>query len=163
MLTAKEARRIFSYDSITGILTWRISPSRKIKVGSVAGSKNAWGYLQVTFNRRNYRVHRVIMLMKNGCWPKHQVDHKNHIRTDNRIGNLKCVTRTENSRNAKRSSANRSGFTGVRWDENRNKWTAIIRVNNIQFNLGRFTSKKDAISARKAAEIKYKFHPNHGR
>ena len=29
--------------------------------------------------------------------------------------------------------------------------------------LGYFISKKDAIEARKNAEIKYGFHPNHGR
>ena len=41
------------------------------------------------------------------------VDHKNRDRTDNRIKNLRLITKAENARNAKKYKSNKSGITGV--------------------------------------------------
>lgn len=57
---------------------------------------------------------------------------------------------------------NKSGYHGVIWDLNNNNWRARIGVEGKTLNLGSFTDKQDAIAARKAAEVKYNFHSNHG-
>lgn len=44
----------------------------------------------------------------------------------------------------------------------KDKWQALIRVESRFINLGYFEDINDAIAARKEAEIKYNFHPNHG-
>lgn len=163
MLTAEEARRLFAYDPETGILTWKISPSKKMKAGDVAGSKNVNGYIQVMVKGKFYRVHRIIILIVTGCWPPDKVDHINHVPDDNRLENLRCVTFCENSRNMKASGANSSGYTGVNWHKCAKKWRAYICVNYKHIQLGSFTDLDDAIAARDAANIKYGFHPNHGR
>jgi len=58
---------------------------------------------------------------------------------------------------------NTSGVTGVYWNKRDRKWQAMIKVNNKQIHLGYFEGKTEAITARKIAEIKYGFHPNHGK
>ncbi|MNI99246.1 AP2 domain protein [compost metagenome] len=50
---------------------------------------------------------------------------------------------------------NKSGHKGVRWNEQRQKWTAHIGFKGKQITLGYFSEKADAIAARKAAEEKY--------
>jgi outer membrane receptor protein involved in Fe transport len=52
-------------------------------------------------------------------------------------------------------SNNKSGFTGVSFDNTRNKWFSSIRVNDKNINLGRYVDINDAIKARQDAEIKY--------
>ena len=56
---------------------------------------------------------------------------------------------------SKLSSANTSGVKGVYWIKRRNKWEAAIFFKGEKIYLGYFTSKQDAINARKEAEEKY--------
>ena len=60
------------------------------------------GYIRVNLNQKPYDKHRIIALqfIPNDD-PEHKtvVDHRNTIRCDNRIENLRWVTYSENSRN----------------------------------------------------------------
>ena len=91
------------------------------------------------------------------------IDHINGIRSDNKIKNLRSVTKRENSMNRSISANNTSGYTGVIWIKHIKKWQAKIKVHGKQISLGFFKDKTDAAAARKEAETKYGFHPNHGR
>lgn len=51
------------------------------------------------------------------------------------------------------SKHNKSGYIGVNWDKN--KWCARISVQGKRITLGRFETKKEAISVRKEAELKH--------
>lgn len=82
-------------------------------------------------------------------------DHINGNKLDNRRSNIRFITAKQNSLNHGKSMRNTSGYTGVRWDKDRRKWIAGIKVDGIQINLGRFLNLEDAITARKQAEIKY--------
>lgn len=97
-----------------------------------------------------------------GEWPEF-VDHINGDRTDNKIENLRSCSRLENSVNRAVASHNKSGVLGVHYDKSRGKWAAEIKVNKKKVYLGRFDSIDEAKTARKIAEVKYGFHPNHGR
>lgn len=43
------------------------------------------------------------------------------------------------------------------------RWIAEIKKNYRKIHLGMFSTEADAIAARKAAEARLGFHPNHGR
>jgi hypothetical protein len=60
------------------------------------------GYIECSLNRRQYQKHRLIALqfIPNPKQLK-QVDHINHIRSDNRIENMRWVSRSENQLNFK--------------------------------------------------------------
>lgn len=80
------------------------------------------------------------------------VDHIDNNPLNNIITNLRITTRTQNQINHDIQSNNTSGFTGVTWDNERNKWQARIKYKDKNISAGRYTDKCDAIYARYIAE-----------
>src|SRR5699024_2308960 len=91
-----------------------------------------------------------------------EVDHINHIRNDNRIENLRLVSRGDNMLNKSMYSNNKSGVTGVSWKSRNKTWVAQIQIGGKKKFLYEGRSLADAISARKLAESTNGFHENHG-
>lgn len=52
-------------------------------------------------------------------------------------------------------SSNKSGYTGVDYRRDRNKWRARIKLDNKEILLGHFSTKEEAIVAREKAEQKF--------
>ena len=160
-LTQDLLRELFDYNPETGLLTNRFDRTNVCKEDPV-GSDHGDGYLCVGINNRIYYLHRLVWMYVNGEFPPHEIDHINGIRDDNRIDNLRAVTRLENQRNQKLRVTNKSGVNGVSWDKKMNKWKACVSVKGKTVNLGHFVRKGDAILARRIANEKYAFHKNHG-
>ena len=80
------------------------------------------------------------------------VDHINRNKLDNRRGNLRVVSKSENAFNSRRRTDNKSGHRGVSWDKTRNKWKAQICIKGKVIPIGRYDSIEEAITARKGAE-----------
>lgn len=154
---------VLEHDPLTGLFRWKVRTSNACKRGWFAGSKNSGGYTELHMTWCHIYGHHLIWIMHNGSVPQYQIDHENGDRSDNRIANLRDVPPSENMRNVKRHITNTSGHVGVFWYKPRNKWVARITVNYTLHHLGYFTDIADAIAARKAAEIFYGFHKNHGR
>lgn len=83
------------------------------------------------------------------------IDHISRDSLDNRRCNLRECTKKENSRNASLDKNNTSGYKGVSWRKDSNKWRARIRVDNKLIMLGNFKDKKDAAKAYNEAAKKY--------
>jgi len=70
------------------------------------------------------------------------INHKNFIRTDNRVENLEITTPRDNS-NAKHLKSS-SKYTGVHWCKRQNKWIATILINKKKKYIGQFKNEIDA-------------------
>lgn len=149
------------YNQTTGIFTWLKTKSRSIKIGDIAGTVNK-SYIRIIINGNAYQAHRLAWLDVYGEIPSNDIDHINHDKSDNRINNLRCVTKRENQQNRTININNVSGFTGVSWNKCAKKWQARIKIASKYKHLGLFTNLDDAIAARKAANLEYNFHINHG-
>jgi len=165
IITQKRLKELFEYSPDTGDFIRRVSVNKRFKVGTIAGcvdnSLNG-GYNRIKIDGRLYRAHRLAFLYMTGEMPKDQVDHINHIRTDNRWKNLVASTKLENSRNQSKHITNTSGHTGVYWRKDIGKWMAFIRIDGKPKSLGRFNDINDAAAARKKAELELGYHINHG-
>ncbi|MEK6878193.1 MAG: HNH endonuclease [Nanoarchaeota archaeon] len=100
---------------------------------------------------KSLSLHRLILGEKENLI----IDHINGNKLDNRKCNLRFVTYSQNLMNSKLPNNNTSGYKGVTWDKNRNRWRAQIKINKKEINLGRFIKKEEAIKTRKRAEQKY--------
>ena len=161
MLTQERLKELLHYNPDTGVFTRRIKTGNA-KKGDIVGCV-ADGYLCAGVDYKVYRLHRLACLFMKGRWPIKDMDHKDHIRSNNRWGNLREVTEQENSRNRSITSRNTSGIVGVSWNKNRGAWQSMIKNNRKQIYLGAFKDKFLAICARKSAENKLGFHLNHGK
>ena len=111
---------MYTYDSDTGDLISR-------KTGKRVGHKDKLGYLHMDIKcggkKRKLRINRVVWAMHTGIDPGElEIDHKNRDRSDNRISNLRPVTRTVNVRNSSCKSATPGLYKCG------NKWRAQLRV-----------------------------------
>lgn len=168
-------RECFFYNAETGIITWQSRPeihfttARAFKTwhtrfcGKDAGGLSSTGYIDIGMQSRLMKAHRIAWALSYGEYPKGDIDHINGVRHDNRLCNLRDVGRKDNSRNSAKHKNNQSGISGVRWRQRDNRWVAEINHEGKQRHLGYFTTLIDASCARKSAENRYKYHPNHGK
>lgn len=86
-------------------------------------------------------LHRFII----GAQPGDTVDHINHDELDNRKGNLRIASMSEQGRNKRRPNHNTSGKKGVWWDKKRLIWRAEIKMEpGKKLYLGAFASCDEA-------------------
>ena len=161
-LTLERLRKHFLYNPDTGLFLWKESGTGR-PISRIAGGVNGHGYIQIRFNGKSYRAHRLAFLYMTGEYPPKDVDHINGDKTDNRFKNLRHATRSQNLRNQKIRKNNKSGCTGISQRKSTGKWRATIMACGRWIHVGEFIKKTDAIKARKQAEIEYGYHENHGR
>ncbi|MDI9934672.1 HNH endonuclease [Rhodococcus sp. IEGM 1351] len=82
-----------------------------------------------------------------------QVDHEDTDPTNCRRNNLRLATHLQNNLNHGLRSDNKSGYKGVWFDKNLNKFTAYIRLNGTRIHLGVFVDKLEAAVAYDSAAI----------
>lgn len=145
---------LFDYDAC-GALTWRVSTSNRIKVGSIAGTLRYGGngkYIVIGVDGVQLYAHRLIFLWHHG-WCPEVVDHVDMNRLNNRIENLRAASKSANGMNRGAQANNTSGYKGVTYCRDRKKWVAQITAEGAHRNLGRFDTAEDAAEVyRRASE-----------
>jgi hypothetical protein len=90
-------------------------------------------------------LHRLIM----GASPDQLVDHINGDGLDNRKGNLRIATKSQNAMNAKLRSDNTTGFKGVCYIPKRNRYSARIHANGKKYASAFYRTALEAAMAYK--------------
>lgn len=174
-VTPEILREFLTYDPDTGLLFWKFRDRKWFKDDAACKSWNARFALKQAMASKNsewyaegsvlgvrVRAHRVAWAIFYGSWPEGHIDHIDGNKLNNKIENLRSVSPSANNKNAKIRTDNTSGILGVCFDKQTKKWMAKISVSGRSKNLGRFDDIGQAKAARKAAEVKYGFHANHG-
>ena len=163
---SKEKRKSgdLCYNNETGMLykKYKNGKERTLKATSISSVKTNRKYYtyHVTENdvcTRKY-AHRYIWEMHHGQIPEGMfIDHIDGNSLNNRIGNLRCVTPSQNSHNLNNKLSTKT--RGVYWSKWAKKWTASITVNYKSIHLGYFVNKEDAILRREEANGFYNPDP----
>lgn len=150
-LDIKELQTSFVYESTLGCLL-RASDKREV------GYLNNIGYRQVFFKGQIYSVHRLVWAIHFGEEPNGEIDHINGNRADNRIENLRLATSSENNRNRRLSSRNKSGVKGVfrvKWAKS-DRWRVSVGHSHGQYYITHFKCFGEAV--RHAKKMRASLH-----
>lgn len=169
-------RARIGYNPDTGMLTWRIrevTPSENSRIINSWNTRYAGkpalqysdhlGYRRGSLEGVMLLAHRTAWAIYFGRWPVELIDHINGDPSDNRIANLREVSPRGNCQNQCVRAKSSTGIIGVGRHSTSNKFVAQIGNNGSVEYLGIYANIDDAITARRIAERKYGFHPNHGR
>lgn len=80
------------------------------------------------------------------------VDHKDNNPLNNRVANLRVVTRSQNQQNHDIQSNNKTGICGVCWNQSKKKWHAQMGFHGLKLKFGFYDLFEDAVYARYVAE-----------
>ncbi len=119
------------------------------------------GYRCGTICGVGFLAHRVVWAMHNGAWPD-ECDHRDGVRSHNRIENLRNTDKSGNQKNASLRSDNTSGRVGVYLRADSGRWGACIGLDGGLKHLGTFDTREEAVAARAAAESSLGFSLRHG-
>ena len=118
------------------------------KIDAEVGVKNKHGYIAMKFKKQTFFAHRIIWCLLNGDLKGMDVDHINNVRDDNRIENLRLLTRSQNNENLKTAkSNNKTKLLGASLKKGTNKYVAQIKHNNKVMHLGLFDTAEKAHEA----------------
>lgn len=159
MATQARLRELFDY-STEGTLVRK----RCIHCGArnvVKTTPHSEGYLYIAADRCQL-LHRMIWIWHFDVIPPgKEIDHIDGDRGNNRIENLRLVTRQQNVRNRRLPPKHPFGHFGI-FKTPQGRYRASIGVKEQNVYLGTYGTLDEAITARTNAERKYRFHPNHG-
>ena len=178
-LTTEVVRELLEYDKLTGVFTWKVRAREWFKseksfkrfndnyAGKVVGTvnTNVSGYRCISLRllKKSYLAHRIAFLWMGEALPE-QVDHKDRDGTNNTWLNLIPSTAQDNLMNKSMSRANKSGVTGVHWDERSQRWRATVMIKQKQYHVGMFASEDLHLAAEavKVFRSKNGFSEGHG-
>ena len=146
MVSKEILHELFYYNPETGVFVRKVKAGNRV-ANTVAGCKTPAGYLVIRVNKILYPAHVLAWIYFYGEMPPSFLDHINQCKSDNRIANLRLCNKSQNAANSPLPKNNTSGFKGVSFHKQTNKWRARSKANGVPIYLGIYETKEAAYSA----------------
>ena len=146
-IVIEEFKKIDGYENYSVSKNGNVRNDLTDKILKHRKDKN--GYSNFTLSKngklKTHKVHRLVAIafILNPD-DKLCVDHIDENKTNNNLTNLRWATKTENGQNKGKNKNNTSGFKGVSYDKTKNKYRAVIKINEKRKHLGYFKTAKEA-------------------
>ena len=154
-----QLKELLHYCPETGVFTRRTSCGR-YRAGTTVGTKpsGTLKYVSIYVANQRFLAQRLAWLYVYGELPITDLDHINRVKTDNRIENLRQVTRSQNMQNVWLHKHNTSGHKGISWTARLKKWRVYVFLQRKQIHIGVFADFDDAVAAYRAAAAQHHTH-----
>lgn len=138
----------YAYNPATGEL-------KGMKGNLIKATMHGYVYCRILHNGKEYDIkgHRLAWYLHYGKLPVNFIDHIDGCRSNNKIENLRDVTRQQNNMNTTKSK-------GVSWRKREGKYYAQIQLQGKKIYIGYFNNEQDARKAYVAAKEKYHAIPS---
>jgi hypothetical protein len=155
-LTMERLKEVLEYDAETGAFVWlKNLRQRRLPDGS-AGTNGARGERKIVIDQKSYLAHRLAWFYVHGVWPTKEIDHIDGNPANNRIANLRDVSRAMNAQNWRTASANNThGVFGV--TKVNRRYRAKLTVDGKSRHVGYFDTPEEANAA--YIQAKRTYHP----
>ncbi len=142
-----------AYDPLTGIFRWKVMSKGRRLTGEIAGGQDGNGYIQISLDRVAYKAHHLAWIYVHGeMHSLPQTDHRDRIRSNNAIINLRPCSNAENQANQRKR--NTTGLPkGIR--RSGESFSARINVQKQPVHLGSFSTVEEASNAYLTAAKKF--------
>jgi hypothetical protein len=151
-------REVLDYSPETGLFIWKPNQKNKKLIGKAAGTITQFGYIRICIDGKRYMAHRLAWYITYGHFDSGEIDHINHIKTDNRIANLRLVSKSVNQQNKFLPNSNSStGILGVSYKTRSDKYIVTICIDGKNRYAGSYRNVRDAEQAYLFAKMQ--FHP----
>lgn len=147
MLTHAHLLSVLSYSKEAGEFVWLVDSGRAFK-GNVAGHIRKDGYVSIIIGKRQYKAHRLAWFYVTGAWPKGRLDHEDNCQSNNRWGNLRPATHSQNMANRKVNSNSATGFKGV--SKRGGRFRAYVNKDGKRYWLGQYPTAAAAAAVAQA-------------
>lgn len=139
--------KYLTYCPESGEFTWIVHKGGNIKPGMRAGRFDPRGYRKLILNGQEYYEHRLAFIFMDQE-PPMCIDHIDQNKSNNKWSNLRSLSTGANAINAKLYSHNTSGFRGVYFKANYNKWYAYFKHKGRQIFCGYHNTAEEAAEAK---------------
>lgn len=158
-LTQAYLKERLHYNPDTGVFTWKRRPGNERTINTwntrYSGTEAGYVYLhdkdgdlcyrKVSVDDHPYRLHRLAWMYVYGEYPD-RIDHIDGNGLNNKISNLRVISHGDNIRKARIAKNNTSGFKGVFWRKDTERWAARSKVDGKYKSLGSYDTKEEAFA-----------------
>lgn len=145
ILSADTVRRLLRYEPSTGLFFWLVD-TKRLSAGNRAGCRDREGYWVIQVAGKRCYAHRLAWLHTYGEWPAGVIDHRNGVRSDNRIDNLRDVSVRINGQNVRNLTPDtKSGVRGAIFEGG--KFRARLGDKGRVLTIGTFSTAAEAHQA----------------
>jgi len=123
-ITVDKVKELLEYDD--GKLIWRVSRGSTVRPGDIAGTETSYGCLQMSLLGLRVQVSHVVWFIHHGYWTKMLIDHIDRNPRNNRIENLREVTKEINVLH----DIHRNSEPGV-YETSAGKWAVVKKRNGL--------------------------------